>query len=132
MFNAADRTQANTGADIPWIKNEELILLRAEIRWNTNDKSGAVADIDLVRAQSGGLPPTGLTIVSPDAAFVTELLYNRVYSLLWEQGTRWLDSRRYNRLGTLPIDRAGDVVHPQMLVPAGECDARRLPVPCTI
>jgi hypothetical protein len=132
MYNsAANRAVANTGEDIPWIKNEELILLRAEIRWNTANKAGALADLDLIRVNSGGLPATTLTIASPDADFITELLYNRTYSLLWEQGTRWVDARRYNRTGTLPIDRAGDVVHPYMLVPAGECDARGLTVPCT-
>ena len=146
MYNdPANRANANTGADVPWIKNEELILLRAEIRWNTGDRPGAITDMNLVRTQSGGLPASTLTILSPDADFVTELLYNRTYSLLWEQGTRWLDARRYNRVGpndgvvrtgapgatALPIDRASDRVHTQMLVPAGECDARRLPVPCT-
>ena len=147
LYNStANRANANTDADIPWIKNEELILLRAEIRWNNSDRAGAVADINLIRTQSGGLAahPT-LTAASPDADFITELLYNRTYSLLWEQGTRWLDARRYNRVGAqdgvvrggapgataLPIDRAQDVIHTQMLVPAGECDARRLPVPCT-
>jgi starch-binding outer membrane protein, SusD/RagB family len=133
MYNsAANRANANLDADVPWIKNEELILLRAEIRWNNADRAGAVADINLIRTQSGGLAahPT-LTAASTDAEFVTELLYNRTYSLLWEQGTRWIDARRYNRTGTLPLDRTGDVVHQQMLVPAGECDARRLPVPCT-
>ena len=121
---------ADTDADIPWLKNEELLLLRAEIRWNTAQRALAVADIDFVRAQSGGLAPSGLTAASSDAAFINELLYNRTYSLLWEQGARWIDARRYNRLGALPLDRAGDVVHPQMLVPATECDARDLDVPC--
>lgn len=128
--NATNRANANTDADIPWIKNEELILLRAEIRWNTSNRAGAIADIDLVRVNSGGLAPTTLTAASSDAAFVAELLYNRTYSLLWEQGTRWVDARRYGLLGSLPIDRTGDVVHPQMMVPAGECDARGLSVPC--
>jgi starch-binding outer membrane protein, SusD/RagB family len=125
----ANPADADTDADIPWLKNEELILLRAEIRWNTGNQLGAIQDIDLVRAQSGGLAPSGL-LPGNDAAFVTELLYNRTYSLLWEQGARWIDARRYNRLATLPIDRTGDVVHPQMLVPATECDARGLTVPC--
>ena len=129
--NPANRANANTDADIPWIKNEELILLRAEIRWFTGDKLGAISDINLIRQHSGGLPPAALTVASSDAAFITELLYNRTYSLLWEQGTRWIDARRYDRLGTLPIDRSGDVVHPQMLVPASECDARGLTVPCS-
>jgi starch-binding outer membrane protein, SusD/RagB family len=147
MFNdPANRANASTGSDIALIKNEELILLRAEIRWNNNDKPGAISDINLIRVNSGGLPPTALTAASTDAEFITELLYNRTYSMLWEQGTRWIDARRYNRIGpndgavrggapgstALPIDRAADVVHPQMLVPAGECDARGLSVPCTV
>ena len=133
LYNStANRANANTGEDIPLIKNEELILLRAEIRWNTGNKLGALQDIDLIRVNSGGLAPTTLTIASTDAAFVTELLYNRLYSLLWEQGTRWIDARRYGRVASLPLDRTGDVVHTQMMVPAGECDARRLTVPCSI
>ncbi|MGI8617788.1 MAG: RagB/SusD family nutrient uptake outer membrane protein [Gemmatimonadaceae bacterium] len=132
MYNlASNRTAADNGADVPWITNEELLLLRAEIRWNTGNKLGAIDDINLVRQHAGGLPPSSLTVVSSDAAFVTELLYNRLYSLLWQQGTRWIDARRYGRTASLPIDRTGDVIHPNMLVPAAECDARGLSVPCT-
>lgn len=132
MYNSASNLQnANLDADIPWLKNEELILLRAEARWNTGDKAGALADIDVVRVNSGGLAPTTLTTASSNDAFVTELLYNRLYSLMWEQGTRWIDARRYGRLEQLPVDRPGDSKFTNMLVPAGECDARGLGVPCT-
>jgi starch-binding outer membrane protein, SusD/RagB family len=133
MYNSAsDPSAANLGANVPWITNEELLLLRAEIRWNVGDRPGAISDINLVRVNAGGLAPTSLTAGSASADFITELLYNRLYSLMWTQGTRWLDARRYNRVGTLPIDRTGDVVHPNMLIPSAECDARRLPVPCSI
>lgn len=132
MYNSASNPEAaDPGADIPWITNEELILLRAEIRWNTGNKLGAIEDINLIRQHAGGLPPSTLTIASSDEAFITELLYNRLYSLLWQQGTRWIDARRYDRLAQLPLDRAGDVIHPHMLVPAGECDARGFSVPCS-
>lgn len=132
MFNlAGSPTVADLNSDIAWIKNEELILLRAEARWNTNDKAGALADIDLIRVNSGGLAPTALTTASSNDAFVTELLYNRLYSMMWEQGTRWVDARRYGRLAALPTDRPGDSKFPNMLVPAGECDARGLGVPCS-
>ncbi|MGQ0714269.1 MAG: RagB/SusD family nutrient uptake outer membrane protein [Gemmatimonadaceae bacterium] len=131
LYNRPDST-ANTGADIPWIINEELILLRAEIRWNTGDEPGAVSDINLIRQHAGGLPPSTLTPLSSDAEFITELLYNRLYSLMFTQGVRWVDARRYDRIGTLPLDRAGDVVHPHMLIPAAECDARGLRPPCSI
>jgi hypothetical protein len=132
MYNDPATLAPDPGADIPWITNEELLLLRAEIRWNTGDKPGAISDINLVRVNAGGLAPTTLTAASPDAAFIDELLYNRLYSLMWTQGTRWIDARRYNRTNTLPIDRAGDVVHPNMLIPASECDARGLQDPCSV
>lgn len=131
LYNNANLS-ANTGADIPWITNEELLLLRAEIRWNTGDKLGAISDINLIRQHAGGLAPSTLTIASSDDAFITELLYNRLYSLMWSQGVRWVDARRYNRLATLPRDRPGDVVHPNMLIPSSECDARGLTPPCSI
>ena len=133
MYNdPSDPSVPDLDANVPWITNEELLLLRAEIRWNTGDKPGAIADINLVRVNAGGLAPTLLTAGSTDDAFITELLYNRTYSLMWTQGTRWVDARRYNRLNTLPLDRAGDVVHPNMLIPSAECDARGLDVPCSI
>jgi starch-binding outer membrane protein, SusD/RagB family len=132
LFNSTTNPAlANLGAAIPWIVNEELLLLRAEIRWNTNNRAGAIEDIDLVRVHAGGLAPTTLTAGSATDAFVTELLYNRLYSLLWTQGTRWIDARRYNRLETLPVDRPGDSRFDNMIVPAAECDARSLPSPCT-
>jgi starch-binding outer membrane protein, SusD/RagB family len=122
---------ANLGAPIPWIANEELLLLRAEVRWNTQNRAGAIADLNLIREHAGGLDPTALTAGSSEDAFVTELLYNRLYSLMWSQGTRWIDARRYARLGQLPVDRTGDTVFPEMIVPANECVARGLGAPCS-
>jgi starch-binding outer membrane protein, SusD/RagB family len=131
LFNQpGNPAAANLGAPIAWIANEELLLLRAEVRWNTANRAGAIADLNLVREHAGGLGPTTLTAGSAQDAFVTELLYNRLYSLMWSQGTRWIDARRYNRLGQLPIDRAGDTVFPEMVVPANECVARGLGAPC--
>jgi len=132
LYNAVGNpATANLGSPIAWINNEELLLLRAEIRWNTNNKQGAIDDLNLVRVNAGGLAPTSLTSASASDAFVTELLYNRLYSLMWAQGTRWIDARRYNRLSSLPIDRTGDTLYPNMIIPAAECDSRGLPSPCT-
>lgn len=132
LYNSTTNpASSNLGAPIPWINNEELLLLRAEIRWNTGNKQGALDDINLVRQHAGGLPATTLTTASANDAFVTELLYNRTYSLMWAQGTRWIDARRYGRTQQLPQDRAGDSRFENMIVPAAECDARSLPSPCT-
>jgi hypothetical protein len=130
VYSNADGS-ADLGADIPIIKNEELILLAAEANWFAGAKQSAIDDINLIRSVSGGLAPSALTTGSTDAQFLDELLYNRLYSLLWEQGTRWVDARRFNRLSTIPLDRAGDVTFQNMLVPGVECDARGLSIPCT-
>ena len=54
-----------------------------------------------------------------NAALVDEILYQRRYSLFGE-GHRWIDLRRYDRLGEIPIDREGDQVHVQFPRPANE------------
>jgi hypothetical protein len=84
---------------IPIIRNEELLLIRAEARWFTGDKPGAMADLNAVRQYSGGLAP----IAQPanDYAFIHALLYERRYSLLFEGAHSWNDYRRFNMLSQL-------------------------------
>ena len=108
----------------PIIRNEELILLRAEARWFTGDKSGAIQDLNFVRQASGGLGPSSATTSSSDEQFITALLYERRMSLLWE-GHRWADVRRFNRLNTLPLDLTDHFRQLQQPIPQGECDFRR-------
>jgi len=124
--------QADPGHSIPIIRDEELVLLRAEANWFGGNKLQALADIDSVRIGAGKLTPTTVTIASPDSAFVKELLYNRRYSLMWEQGTRWIDARRYNRMGDVPATPpTGGHVAKVMPIPDNECAARGLLVNCT-
>ena len=109
---------------VPIIKNEELILLRAEARYNTGDIPGALADINFIRVNSGGLAP--LAGFADANAFVDELLYNRTYSLLFEGGHRWVDHRRYNRLALLPKvnTQLNERTFPYVMLPADECTQR--------
>jgi hypothetical protein len=109
---------------VPIIRNEELILLRAEARYNTADVPGALSDINFIRQTSGGLPPLTLADIATPAAFLDELLYNRRYSLLFEGGHRWIDARRYGLLGTLPKALPTHNVHARFPFPEGECLAR--------
>jgi hypothetical protein len=132
--------EANTAHPIPLIRNEELILLRAEAKLGQADLPGTIADINIVRQNAGKLAPYGGP-VTPDAV-LTELLYNRRYSLLWEQGTTWVDARRFNRIvdgyiegiGELPGFNTGDVprsfVTPRFPIPDTECSARGLASGC--
>ena len=123
------------GHPIPIIRGEELELLDAEAQIGLNNLAAANTILNLVRKASGNLPADTLSGGSPKAAYITELLYNRRYSLMWEQGTRWIDARRYGLLGTIPTDIPnGNVppgaVPPVMPVPDNECNARGLSTGC--
>ncbi len=85
---------------IPIIRNEELFLLRAEANWfgATGSKAQAVNDLNFIRSTSGNLPASTVTSGSTDAEFVNALLHERLYSLAYEGGHRWIDMRRYGRL----------------------------------
>jgi hypothetical protein len=117
-------------APLAIIRNEELILLRAEARWFTGDKPGAMADLNLIRTQSGGLAP--IAQPATDADFVTALLKERKYSLMFEGGHRWIDARRFGRLESLGRDVASHIIVPRWSIPEAECLARELPSPCNL
>ncbi|HEV2148057.1 MAG TPA: RagB/SusD family nutrient uptake outer membrane protein [Longimicrobiaceae bacterium] len=106
---------------IPVITNEELLLLRAEARWFTGNRPGALEDLNLIRQRAGGLAP--IAMPATDAAFVTALLRERFYSLLFE-GHRWIDLRRFNQL---PAAWAR-----KFPIPEAECLARERPTPCDL
>jgi len=113
----------NQNSPIPWVRNEQMILDRAEARWFTGDQPGAMADLNFVRTNTGGLDP--IATPATGAAFITALLYERRYSLMYEGGWRWLDLRRFNLLGTLDnYPRAGDKSITYWPVPFTECLAR--------
>ncbi len=113
-------------ASIPIIRNEELILLRAEARYFTLDQVGALNDINLIRTTSGGLAARGPFINQAD--FIAELLKQRRYSLLFEGGHRWIDSRRFGLLATLPRALPSHTVPSRFPFPEAECLAR-VPAP---
>ena len=102
-------------ASIPIIRNEELILLYAEANISSNPTE-AVSALNAIRASAGLGDYGGAT----DAASLTdELLHQRRYSLYGE-GHRWVDMRRYGKLGELPIDRPEDDVWNQFPIPLTE------------
>jgi hypothetical protein len=100
---------------IPMIRNEELLLLYAEANMNTAPIQAVLA-IDTVRNGASLVPYTGGT--SP-SELLTEILNQRRYSLYGE-GHRWIDMRRFNKLGELPIDRAEDDVWIEFPIPLNE------------
>ena len=74
---------------------------------------------------SGGLAPITAATAGD---VVTEILYNRTYSLLFEQGARWVDARRYGRLAQLPKVNTGaiaELIFPWVMFPDAECAQRK-------
>lgn len=114
-------------SSVPVIRNEELLLLRAEANNGATVRNAvaAAADINTVRVNSGGLAPiVGLAALAKDS-IVGLLLRERKYSLLYEGGFRWTDMRRFNRLGDVLIDVAGDQVFSTLPINLSEVQARQ-------
>jgi starch-binding outer membrane protein, SusD/RagB family len=107
---------------IPLIKNEELLLLRAEANVGLSDFVNALIDINLVRQTSGGLPVYAGVVDQP--SLLAEVLYNKRYSLLYEGGHSWIDYRRYGLLSLLTgLERPGppaDVIFSTLPIPTAE------------
>jgi len=103
-------------APIPIIRNEELILIYAEANIQKGNLSEGEKAINIIRSGHGVANYNGA--VTKDA-LINEMLYQRRYSLFYE-GHRWVDMRRYDKLGELPIDRSGDQVWTAMPIPQTE------------
>lgn len=101
---------------IPIIRNEELILIYAEVKAQTGLTAEAVSAINKIRNAAGLSNYSGST---DKTSLINEILKQRRYSLFGE-GHRWIDMRRYNMLSQLPIDRTGDDVWVQFPIPANE------------
>jgi hypothetical protein len=95
-----NRWPSNTAA-IPFIKNEELVLIKAEAHANLNQLTEARDAINIIRNAAGiGAYSGALT----QAALINEILYQRRYSLWAEPwGHRWIDTRRYNRMNEIDV-----------------------------
>jgi hypothetical protein len=103
-------------APIPIIRNEELILIYAEANIQNNNLAEGENAINIIR-NSHNLPNYSGPVTHND--LITEMLYERRYSLFWE-GHRWIDMRRYGLLSELPIDRTGDDVWTEFPLPVSE------------
>jgi len=111
-------------SSITLIRNEELILLRAEIALGQSDLTTAAQYVNFIREHSGKLPRiANLAAQTPDS-ILTELLYEKRYSLMWEGGHSWIDLRHYNRLLTLSRVATNGHFYTRMPFPTNECTPR--------
>jgi starch-binding outer membrane protein, SusD/RagB family len=124
----------NAASPLPLIRNEELILMRAEANVGLNNIAAALPDLNLVRQESGGLAPLTLADLPNQAAALSELLYNKKYSMWWEDGIRWIDLKHYGGLGNLPDVIPGGKIYdifPFWIADCNAYPANAQPAGCT-
>ena len=115
-----------------WVKNEELILLRAEANLALGNKAAAIEDINFIRMNSGGLEPLPDPYPGSDDDLLNELLYNKRFSLVFEWGHTWIDMNHYGKLLEIPVlgpPSADQRLHDAMPYPLSECLPREPEVP---
>jgi hypothetical protein len=130
-------------SSVPIIRNEELILLRAEANWGLGNFEEAIEDLNIVRVGAGGLEPLPTDLGEDEIE--EEILYNRRYSLMFEGGHRWIDLKRFGRTepcgaapdttGTtncMPLDQASNVINLRYPIPTAECDGRPGEASCNV
>jgi hypothetical protein len=88
---------ANQERPLGILRDEEIVLLRAQAYIEAGDLGSALADINSVHTAYGN--PAWPAFASKDAA-ITALLYDKRYSLLMEGPQSWVDNREYGRLNT--------------------------------
>lgn len=118
-------TLANQEAPLGILRDEELVLLRAQAYIEVGNFAAATADLNSVRTYYGLAPYAVFTI---KAAAINALLYEKRYSLLYEGPQRWVDLREYQRLNStyLRPEVQGDPFNKAFPLPRGELNARNL------
>ncbi|MCY7357685.1 MAG: RagB/SusD family nutrient uptake outer membrane protein [Rudanella sp.] len=106
----------NINGTFPIIRNEELVLIAAEIAAQQGNTAEATRNINIVRTAAGLANYAGATTKD---ALVNAILKERLYSLFYE-GHRWIDMRRYNKLAEIALPVAGMKVLERLERPVAE------------
>lgn len=116
--NSANQTRPNA-----ILRDEEIVLLRAQAYFEAGQFANGAADLNSVRTSYGLAPiatPGDITTAR------TALLYEKRYSLFFEGPQRLVDLRAYGLLkaGAMPAELPNDPFNTALPIPKGEADAR--------
>jgi hypothetical protein len=98
------------------IKNEELILIAAEIAAQQNNFVNATKYVNIIRVAYG---LAAVATFTSQGQAIDAILKERLYSL-WYEGHRWVDMRRYDKIAQIFIPVAGMKVYTQLERPVQE------------
>jgi hypothetical protein len=123
---------------LPIIRNDELILLHAEVLWGLGQYQQALDRSNFVRQNDGGLLPKsaadfgGFVGAANQLNLLREILKQKRYSLLFESDTRLVDHRIYGLFGDLGPEGIKAEPTPQVIpFPQSEIDARQNQLTCS-
>jgi len=111
------------------LRNEELVLIRAEVLWGLNRDAEALQMINLVR-QAAGLPPKLATDFATHGGLLRGILKEKRYSLLFESASRWVDYRMFGILNELGPEASNNPIA-RLPIPQTEADARSGNIGCS-
>lgn len=122
-YTGAVASTANQSLPLPMIRDEELVLLRAQAYIEAGQLANALLDINSVRTNYGLAP---LAPFASKTAAIDAVLYEKRYSLLFEGWSRVDDLREYGRLNStyLRKELPTDPYNAALPLPRGELDAR--------
>lgn len=113
-----DKRWASNTVAVPFIKNEELILIKAEAHAQLDQPAASVEAINVIRNAAGIGNYTGAT---DKQSLINEILYQRRYSLWAEPwGHRWVDARRYDKMNEIDVSLDKGKVFKQLPHPQAE------------
>jgi hypothetical protein len=118
-------TTANTGnlvAPLAILRDEEVVLLRAQAYYESGNFAAGDLDLNSVRTTYGLAPVVSTSLA--DAR--TNLLYEKRFSLFFEGPQRLVDLRAYGLLNaaSTPAELPNDPFNTAFPIPKGEADAR--------
>ena len=125
-YVGAVASTANQAAPLGILRDEELVLLRAQAEIEAGQLANAILDINDVRTNYGLAPVAPAT----KTAAIDAVLYEKRYSLLFEGPQRLDDLREYGRLNAtyLRKETATDPFNAALPIPRAELNARGLTV----
>ena len=123
-YVGAVASTANQAAPLGILRDEELVLLRAQAEIEAGQLANAILDINDVRTNYG------LAAVAPvdRTSAINAVLYEKRYSLLFEGPQRLDDLREYGRLNAtyLRPETSTDPYNAALPIPRAELNARGL------
>ena len=122
---AATSNTANLTNPIAILRDEAVVLLRAQAYFENNQFVPGLADLNSVRTTYGLAALTPADVLTLAAARQA-LLYEKRFSLFFEGPQRLVDLRAYGLLkdGVTPPEVAGDPFNTAFPIPKNEADAR--------